>query len=826
MSYKKIKMFLIDKKKNSKLKEKKEEINFKIDPKHVKIILKFTLWFFLILLFVLTIARITVIGQGIYDIFRLLFGWTQYFIFLGIIFLVIWKKTILKKKFKRKTEFTKEKFFKIFWTLISIYWTLGLISAIVLISMQNKSWHEYSSYGLDKIIPKFFNEWNNSSIYEYKLKNVKDFFDWHKIFADKFDGGGLIGLIFASLSCYLQIIGALILILINWFFLYSYIKHNSFLYYFVGYERKKKIKWENLNEKDNYQMKTNIMDEINDQDITIELDVARKLHAQENESENLIKKKITTKQKEFLQNKKEEEIQFVELEINSTKNKTTKEIDFFKNENIDIKNEEWKKFDKKTINKKNNYETPTTDLFEESFVQNKEKNKLNQEIIEENINKINELFKQYQVKAKIKNVHLGPRVTRYVVNLEQGTKVQKILELEPDLKFSLATKQVRLEAPIPGQSAVGIEIPNKYLTYVSWKEVSEKLTPNTESLLLGIGKNLMGQIEIIKLEETPHLLVAGSTGGGKSICLLALISSLIFTKTPQKLKLLLIDPKRVELGIFKNIPHLIGPVITESKLAHIALNKILNEIEKRYKLLEKQQTTNIINYNKLVDEKDQLPFIVIVVDELADLILTNRKEIETKIVRIGQIARAVGIFMILATQRPSSDIITSLIKTNIPGRIAFNVTNHNDSRTIINVSGAEKLLGKGDLLLKIPGQQTKRVQGVWIGTNDVQKLTNFWKKNNEKNSYWEEFKNLEIEHKKNMKSKFNDLSENDQDLYQEIKIFLNDVEEVSISLIQRKFNLGFNRAARLFEKLEKEEIISKNKEKKSRKIFHDKLKLD
>ena len=182
--------------------------------------------------------------------------------------------------------------------------------------------------------------------------------------------------------------------------------------------------------------------------------------------------------------------------------------------------------------------------------------------------------------------------------------------------------------------------------------------------------------------------------------------------------------------------------------------------------------------------------------------------------------------MILATQRPSSDIITSLIKTNIPGRIAFNVTNHNDSRTIINVSGAEKLLGKGDLLLKIPGQQTKRVQGVWIGTNDIQKLTNFWKKNNEKNSYWEEFKNLEIEHKKNMKSKFNDLSENDQDLYQEIKIFLNDVEEVSISLIQRKFNLGFNRAARLFEKLEKEEIISKNKEKKSRKIFHDKLKLD
>lgn len=251
------------------------------------------------------------------------------------------------------------------------------------------------------------------------------------------------------------------------------------------------------------------------------------------------------------------------------------------------------------------------------------------------------------------------------------------------------------------------------------------LIPEENSLKLGIGKNLMGQIEIIHLEDLPHLLVAGTTGGGKSICLLTIISCLIFQKTPKQLKLLLIDPKRVELSIFKDIPHLMSPVIIDNKLVALALEKILNEIEKRYHLLEKQQVNNIFHYNQMVEEHDRLPFIVVVIDELADLILRYRKQVEDKIVRICQIARAVGVFVIVATQRPSADIITSLIKSNIPGRIAFSVSNYNDSRTILNHSGAEKLLGKGDLLFSKPGTRPKRVQGILINKADIEKLTDF-----------------------------------------------------------------------------------------------------
>ncbi|WHP39215.1 MAG: FtsK/SpoIIIE domain-containing protein [Mollicutes bacterium] len=251
------------------------------------------------------------------------------------------------------------------------------------------------------------------------------------------------------------------------------------------------------------------------------------------------------------------------------------------------------------------------------------------------------------------------------------------------------------------------------------------LQPESYSLKLGIGKNIMNETEILHLERLPHLLVAGQTGGGKSVCLTTIIASLLFQKTPKELKLLLIDPKRVEMSVFKNIPHLLAPVITNIELVPLALDKIIKEIEKRYVRMEQQGLNNIFRFNKK-NSQQKMPFIVVIIDELADLILSYRKNVESKIVKICQIARAVGIYLIVATQRPSSDIITGLIKTNIPGRIAFNVTNYIDSRTILNTSGAEKLLGKGDLLFNKPGQDgLQRAQGAFLQESEIHTLTTF-----------------------------------------------------------------------------------------------------
>ena len=668
-------------------------------------------------------------------------------------------------------------------------------------------------------MPEFIDNWYENSVYNYQMINAKDFFNYHQYFSQVSDGGGVFGVFLASVSAYLHIIGGWILNSLFWFLAISYWIHNYAIFYFLSYEQRTKIRWNNLNEDQKYRIQTNIIDEIEDQDMTIELQTAKKIQIQDDENQGKNIDQINkTHQQRIRERTQEETIETMKINLQTeTKegNKTT-----WTKPKIDQTFVDWVKEDEenedtnwtKSNNSSNDIDPvlPSIDLFTD-LDQEKEKEKIifNQTKAKSNVDKIYEVFKQYQVDAKINAWQVGAQVTRYEIQLKMGTKVQKILELEKELQLRLGEDKLRFEAPILGRpQAVGIEVPNFYVTLVGWKEVAKKIDQTSNKLLLGIGKDLMGEVKTIALNKQPHLLVAGSTGGGKTICLLTIICSLIYQRTPETLKLLLIDPKRVELAIFNKIPHLLTPVVTETKLVSTVLDKVINEINKRFDLFGQYEVVKIEEYNAKVQPEQRIPAIVVVIDELADLILTHQKSIEDKIVRIGQIGRAAGVFMVLATQRPSADIITSLIKTNVPGRIAFSVPSYNDSRTILNFSGAEQLRGEGDMLYVCGGEKPKRLQGTWVKREDIKNLVQFWQNKNYENYFWEEFDNLTEE------------SENNSDVYEKVKKFVQDLEQVSISLLQRRFNLGFNRAANIFERLTSDKIIeTDNGDKKPRKVI-------
>ncbi|MDK4213065.1 DNA translocase FtsK [Staphylococcus warneri] len=430
-------------------------------------------------------------------------------------------------------------------------------------------------------------------------------------------------------------------------------------------------------------------------------------------------------------------------------------------------------------------------------------------------------MKNFGVDAKVTQIKIGPAVTQYEVQPAQGVKVNKIVNLHNDIALALAAKDVRIEAPIPGRSAVGIEVPNDKISLVALKEVLEEKFPSNDKLEVGLGRDISGDPITIQLNEMPHLLVAGSTGSGKSVCINGIITSLLLNAKPHEVKLMLIDPKMVELNVYNGIPHLLIPVVTNPHKAAQALEKIVAEMERRYDLFQHSSTRNIEGYNQFIrkqnrelDEKQaELPYIVVIVDELADLMMVAGKEVENAIQRITQMARAAGIHLIVATQRPSVDVITGIIKNNIPSRIAFAVSSQTDSRTIIGSGGAEKLLGKGDMLYVGNGDSTKtRIQGAFLSDQEVQDVVNYVVEQQQANYVKEMEPDAPVD-KSEMKS--------EDALYDEAYLFVIEKQKASTSLLQRQFRIGYNRASRLMDDLERNQVIGPQKGSKPRQILVD-----
>ncbi len=420
------------------------------------------------------------------------------------------------------------------------------------------------------------------------------------------------------------------------------------------------------------------------------------------------------------------------------------------------------------------------------------------EDIKTNIQKLEQSLANFGVAASVASVQKGPVVTMYEVSPSAGTKIQKISSLADDIALAMKSSRVRIVAPLPGKGTVGIEIPNTHKHLVYLREVLEekKFSHSPSKLTLAIGKDVSGNPIVSGLEDMPHLLIAGATGAGKTICVNSLISSMLFKRGPDNLKFILVDPKMVELACFSQIPHLIHPIISEAKKAFAALNWAVGEMERRYKVLAQEGTRNIEAYNTRADKK--MPYIVIVVDELADLMIVARESIETAIQRLAQLSRAVGIHLILATQRPSVDVITGVIKANFPARISFKVSSRVDSRTVLDTMGAEKLLGKGDLLFLKPGAvKVIRGQGSFIDDQDIKSLVDYCKQQG--GPVFEE-SITEAEKKQTLDIGSDDL------LDDAIRLVLQ-TNQASASLLQRRMRVGYTRAARLLDLMEQKGVV-------------------
>jgi DNA segregation ATPase FtsK/SpoIIIE, S-DNA-T family len=442
------------------------------------------------------------------------------------------------------------------------------------------------------------------------------------------------------------------------------------------------------------------------------------------------------------------------------------------------------------------------------------------ELIHANAAKLERTFQSFGVKARVTQVHLGPAVTKYEVHPDVGVKVSKIVSLSDDLALALAAKDIRMEAPIPGKSAIGIEVPNSEVAVVSLREVLEATqNDNLESKLqIGLGRDITGEAVLAELNKMPHLLVAGATGSGKSVCINGIITSLLMRAKPHEVKLMMIDPKMVELNVYNGIPHLLAPVVTNPKKASQALQKVVSEMERRYELFSYTGTRNIEGYNDHIkrhnteenDKQPLLPFIVVIVDELADLMMVASSDVEESITRLAQMARAAGIHLIIATQRPSVDVITGIIKANIPSRIAFAVSSSTDSRTILDMGGAEKLLGRGDMLfLPVGASKPIRVQGAFLSDEEVEETVEFVI-GQQKAQYQEEMIPDEIPTVKGVVA---------DELYEDAVSLIVEMQTASVSMLQRRFRIGYTRAARLIDEMEARGIVGPYEGSKPRAVL-------
>ena len=477
---------------------------------------------------------------------------------------------------------------------------------------------------------------------------------------------------------------------------------------------------------------------------------------------------------------------------------------------------------------KPHYHFPSLSLLSKPL---KGKSNENQIGVKENITILEQVLRDFGIEGKVVGVNIGPSVTQYELEIKAGTKMTKLLGLNREIALALAAKDVRIQAPIPGKRTVGIEIPNKVISMVTVREILEMIPENMRSskLLVTLGKDIMGKPIFAEINKTPHLLVAGATGSGKSVCINSFIISILMRTKPEEVKLVLVDPKKVELSMYNGVPHLLAPVVTDPRKANIALKKIVVEMERRYDEFEKTGTKNIAgfntyieNQNKLLPEDQQLrklPFIVVIIDELADLMLVAAKEVEDSIMRITQMARAAGIHLIVATQRPSTDVITGVVKANIPSRISFAVSSQIDSRTILDMAGAEKLLGKGDMLFLPMGESTPiRVQGTFISEEEIKAVVDHVIK--EQIAHYDETLLMDDEEMNSTSMVDGPESDaNEEPLYNEIVKFVVEQQKASASLLQRRFRLGYNRAARVIDLLEERGIIGPNNGSKPREVL-------
>ena len=476
-----------------------------------------------------------------------------------------------------------------------------------------------------------------------------------------------------------------------------------------------------------------------------------------------------------------------------------------------------------------NYKLPPLSLLDEP---KKTKNN-NQANIESNIQKLEEVLREFGIIGHVVEVTVGPAITQYELELKPGTKLSKLTGINKEISLALAKKDVRIQAPIPGKSTVGIEISNENPTTVFVKEIMEKLVheKSDNKLLVALGKDILSKPKYCEINKTPHLLVAGATGSGKSVCINCILASILMRAKPDEVKLLLVDPKKVELSVFNGVPHLLAPVVTDPKKASVALSKIVKEMEDRYDLFEEKGVKNIGSYNEMIEKKNKnltdseklkkMPYIVVIVDELADLMLVASKEVEDSIMRITQMARAAGIHLIIATQRPSTDVITGVIKANIPSRISFAVSSGIDSRTILDMTGAEKLLGRGDMLFLPMGESTPtRIQGAWITEDEVKRIVDYTI-SQQKAMYDERLLNLNtpVESESKIDAKTEVKEEYEDPLYDEIVEFVITSGKASASLLQRRFKLGYNRAARIVDLLEERGIIGPQNGSKPREVL-------
>ncbi len=439
--------------------------------------------------------------------------------------------------------------------------------------------------------------------------------------------------------------------------------------------------------------------------------------------------------------------------------------------------------------------------------------------LKDNATKLIATLKSFGIGAKVLKIHLGPSVTKYEIEPKQGIKLSRITGLADDLALALAAKDIRIEAPIPGKAAVGIEVPNREVAMVSLREVlgAESVQSDSDRLLVALGRSISGETVTAKLNKMPHVLVAGSTGSGKSVCINGMIVSILMRARPDEVRLMMIDPKMVELNVYNGIPHLLAPVVTDPKKAAQALKQVVSEMERRYEIFSQNGARNIEGYNALIDKMNaeekvhqRLPYIVVIVDELADLMMVASNEVEDAIMRLAQMARAAGIHMVIATQRPSVDIITGVIKANIPSRIAFSVSSATDSRTILDTGGADKLLGRGDMLLLGNGMNKPvRVQGAFLSDEEVEKVVNHVI-SQQKTQYVEAMIPKDVPEGE---------TEVDDPLYDEVVQFILTQETASTSMIQRKYRIGYNRAARLIDALEENGLIGPSEGSKPRRVM-------
>lgn len=470
-----------------------------------------------------------------------------------------------------------------------------------------------------------------------------------------------------------------------------------------------------------------------------------------------------------------------------------------------------------TVTETENYEyiLPPLDLLAEPAHNSQQHEKSH---IQATVRKLERTFHSFGVKAKITKVHVGPAVTKYEVYPEAGVKVSRIVSLHDDLALALAAKDIRIEAPIPGKSAVGIEVPNQEVAMVSLREVLDVTVKQSSKLLFALGRDISGDAIVGELNKMPHMLIAGATGSGKSVCVNGIITTILMRTKPHEVKMMMIDPKKVELNVYNGIPHLLAPVVTDPKKASRALKKVVSEMERRYELFSDTGTRNLEGYNEYIrkynqtteEEQPKLPYIVVLVDELADLMMVASSDVEDSITRLAQMARAAGIHLIIATQRPSVDVITGVIKANIPSRIAFSVSSATDSRTILDSGGAEKLLGRGDMLFMPVGEsKPTRVQGAFLSDEEVERVVDHCIEQ-QKASYQEEMIPEETSEV---------TSEVDDELYGDAVQLITEMQTASVSMLQRRFRIGYTRAARLIDAMEDRGIVGPYEGSKPRTVL-------